>query len=453
MERDFLKDVTPPAHKRSIRDIPIPVSRKNTESVSTGNAINLKKIKIRSTDEREEVTSKPQPQPQVVTKGGEYYREFVAAQNQKPRSSRHITVPLTLIVIIGLVFGALNVFASATITVAAKKASVDVDQNIPVVDIALVENETQLPYRNIEFSKMVSEDITASGEEYVSKKSSGIITVYNNYTNKPQELLKNTRFQSTAGKIYRIEKIIAIPGYKMSGTKKIPGQIDVTVVADATGDSFDTGKTDFTIPGFKGQEQFTTIYASSKTDITGGFEGSRKIIADADLKATTDKLKSNLKSALVEEVKNQLPNNLVPIYDDSSFTIDPIQKKDVGDDKVNIQVSGKITVKVIDKHKLSQKIAEYAVSDYKVGEKVLVQEFSSLNITTSTGSVNVSGKADIVWQIDDSELKKAAAGTPKNQIQSTFASFVGVQKLESKFMPTWKSNFPENVDDINVVIN
>jgi len=444
MTQDFLKDITPPAHKRSIRDIPIPVSRKNTNG---SHEVNLKKIKVTEPRKEQPVSSSHTTSASSIDQ--QYYKDFLSHQTAAPKKSR--IVPMFFIVLLAaLAFGGLHVFAYATITLHIKNATVDLNSTIQVVDIADVENENQLAYREIPFSKEVSTTIEATGEEYVSTKSSGIITVYNEYTTKPQNLLKNTRFESTSGKIYRIDKSINVPGYKTSGGKKIPGSIDVTVYADVTGESHDTGKTDFTIPGFKGQEQFKTVYAKSKTDIDGGYEGNRKIIAKEVMTATTDTLIARIKTDLITEVNNQLPSNLTPIFDDTSFVIDPIQKKDDASGKVLVSVAGKITVKVVDRNKLSEKLAEVSIPDYVAGDDVLVEDFKALTISLTDESVTVAGTAHIIWQINEDEIKKKAAGTLKNETQATFSSVTGVEKIETKFMPVWKTAFPENVDRIKI---
>lgn len=446
MGQEFLKDITPPAHKRSIRDIPIPVSRKG---VDTGHDINLKKLKVNQpTNASVQKTARPVSGTAGVDE--QYYKDFLAHQTPKKRSS--IAGPLFGIVFVfALIVGGLHVFASATLTLHVKDAFITLNNTIDIVELSKVETETQLVYREIPFSKEVSTTIEATGEEYVSKKSAGVLTVYNEYSTKPQNLLKNTRFESASGKIYRIDKSVNVPGYKTVDGKRVPGTLDVVVYADATGIEYDTTDKEYTVPGFKGQDQYTLVYARLKNPIDGGFEGTRKIVSADALATATETLTAELKSSLVTEVTKQLPTNLIPIYNDASFDISPLNKKDGDDGKVHLSLAGKLTIKVVDKNKLSEKLAEVSIPDYVVGSDVSVEDFTKLSISMSENSISVSGDAHIVWQIDENEVKKMAAGTPKNQVQSTFQNLAGVEKIETKFTPMWKSAFPDKVERINVV--
>ena len=444
MGQDFLKDITPPAHKRSIRDIPIPVSRKSAEA---GHAINLKKAKINH------ITKSDSKNEQAHSSSGvdeQYYKEFLTHQTPK-KNNTFLKSVVGVVIFVALVFVGLQVFASATVTLHVKGARASLNNTIDIIELSKVEKETQLAYREIPFSKEVSTTIKATGEEYVSKKSAGVLTVSNEYSTKPQNLLKGTRFESITGKIYRTDKSVNVPGYKTVGGKRVPGTLDVVVYADATGAEYDTNDTNFTIPGFKGQDQYSLVYARLKNPIDGGYEGARKILDPEVLNKTVENLTAELKSNLIAEVSKQLPNNLIPMYDEASFIIDPLVKKDLDDNKVQLSLTGKLNVKVVDKSKLSEKIAEISIPDYVVGQDVMVEDFSKLKITSNAESITLSGDAHIIWQIDEDEIKKLVQGISKNQVQNAFQKISGVEKIETKFMPVWKSTFPDKIDRINVV--
>jgi hypothetical protein len=68
-------------------------------------------------------------------------------------------------------------------------------------------------------------------------KATGTVTVYNSYSASPVNLVKNTRFQTPDGLIFRSPSAISIPGKKSGG----PGQVDVTVVADQEGSQYNVG--------------------------------------------------------------------------------------------------------------------------------------------------------------------------------------------------------------------
>jgi len=136
-----------------------------------------------------------------------------------------------------------------------------------------------LGYRTIELDKEVSKTVESDSEEFIQSKASGTITIYNEYSDKTQNLIKNTRFESPQGLIYTIQSNVAVPGYKMVDGKKVAGSIDAKVVASAAGENYNVDSTSFTIPGFKGQEPYELFGAKSKTPISGGFDGVKKIVS------------------------------------------------------------------------------------------------------------------------------------------------------------------------------
>ena len=71
---------------------------------------------------------------------------------------------------------------------------------------------TGLSFEIMRLSAEESDLVTATGISSSGQKAGGKITVYNNYSNAPQKLIINTRFQTSDGKIYRIREPIVIPG-------------------------------------------------------------------------------------------------------------------------------------------------------------------------------------------------------------------------------------------------
>ena len=72
--------------------------------------------------------------------------------------------------------------------------------------------------------------------------------------------------------------MVTIPGTKVENGKTVPGSKEVDVVADKAGAEYNIGLTDFTIPGFKGSPKFETVFARSKTEMTGGYVGNSQIV-------------------------------------------------------------------------------------------------------------------------------------------------------------------------------
>ena len=130
-----------------------------------------------------------------------------------------------------------------------------------------------LAFEFVQVSDEETRAIPATGVEQVDEKASGKITIFNEYSEKVQRFVKNTRFESPKGKIYRIAESVDIPGMKKSENDIVPGKVTVTVYADSPGEEYnlpDT-KTFFTVPGLKDSPMFKGFYAESITPIVGGF--------------------------------------------------------------------------------------------------------------------------------------------------------------------------------------
>jgi hypothetical protein len=90
--------------------------------------------------------------------------------------------------------------------------------------------------------------------------ASALMIVYNEYSTTPQRLIKNTRFESSSGLVFRIAETVEIPGYTVSDTSMVPGTVSVRVYADEPDPIYLIGPGDFTIPGFEGLPQEGKLY-------------------------------------------------------------------------------------------------------------------------------------------------------------------------------------------------
>lgn len=453
MEKKILEDITAPAHKkRSIRDIPIPATRKNNslqqEKVTQGHEINLKKEKYE--DLNDDFINKKTPQDLISEKFNAGFDDDT--EEKRPRGRKKKIAFFIIIIFLGLFF-LISLFEKATVTIYPKKALAEIDETLNIVENDSLNSEFELGYRKLEFSREEEIITKATGEEKVSEKASGEITVFNEFTEKSQRLIKNTRFESPDGKIYRVLDSIEVPGFTEENGKIIPGKLDITVYAENPGEDYNIGKVDFTIPGFKGQEQFDYFYAKSKTDIQGGFDGIRKIISESDLEQAKNNLQNKLKENIIKDLQEQLPKNLVAIYSDDLFTFsDPIQENS-GSDELKIKMTGNLSAKVIDKSQLSKKLAEKNLNEYRRNEEILITNIDELEINylaEEEMSIHIKGEAKFEWQNDENLLLESLLGIERSKTKDVFSGFSGISKGEVLIFPPWKSSFPDKKDDIDI---
>lgn len=471
MDKDPLENIDSPAHKRSIRDIPIPAGRNyqsqesSAQSMSHPNAIDLKQVAVKQ-QTGESVTE------EILTDD-----EIRAVQKKNRRRSggkKKVVVSLLSVIVVGLVFAVMSAFGKAEVTIYPKKASASVDDLISATPVDEVTEDTEFGYRTIEFSREANSTVEANGEEYVSQKSSGDITVFNSYSESAQKLIKNTRFESPDGLIYRVQESIEVPGYtKNSSGETVPGSLRVTVYADEVGDSYNKNLSsdesiEFKIPGFLGQEQYDYFYAKSETSLTGGFDGVRKIVSEENLESAKVDLKEKLKNDLMNEVNEQLPNNLIAIYSEDSFDYSEINQNDLEGGQVEISMVGNVTVRVVDKYEISEKIAEDNITSYTKGDAILISNLDNLEISFQKVEkeamgidgeseirieemISVSGDLSFVWQIDEESLIKGLKGTNRENMKDVLSGFSGIDRAEADISPFWKKSFPEK--EGKIIIN
>jgi hypothetical protein len=198
--------------------------------------------------------------------------------------------------VIGCV-GAIYAFSGAKVVVTPTT-------NVATVsgDFSATPSAGDLPFEVISVEKVGMQQVKAEGTENANDPSQGTITIYNGQE-KPQELIKNTRFETSDGLIFRIHESVKIP----AGTATAPGQLQVTAYADAGGEKYNVGPTTFTLPGLKGGASFTLVYAKSTGSMSGGFSGVRPSVSVKTREAQSATIQAGLDKDLKEEVATKIP--------------------------------------------------------------------------------------------------------------------------------------------------
>ncbi len=442
-----MQDIIPPQKRKSIRDIPLPDGKQRQpqtqpqpHTISIERREEPKKVvaeevfKIRKTYEEPVLEEEEEPK-----------RHFKEIGSRKRGGSKKTLIISTLVIV--LVLSGIFVSRSgAKVYVYAKELSQS--SNVSVENI---------PYTTVEITSEKTVSIKATGEEKVTEKAKGKITIYNEYEETEQRLLKNTRFESPNGLIYRIPSSVIVPGSKRDDKGNVvAGKLEVEIVADEVGEKYNIGASKFTVPGFKDLPQFESFYAKSEGDIAGGFDGIRKVISESDRQESETLLKNQLKEALLTEAKSKTtPENLV-LADESMILYEILSDKVEGN---NVSISAKGTIKAtsFDYQNFSNTIAKSSITQFSEFENVVITNIDKLNISVSkqendsTAKIELSGSIDFLWKNNEEELKRAIAGTDKNSIKDTVELFPGITKISSEVRPMWKKTFPEDVSKIEII--
>lgn len=445
-DNNFLQDVIPPANKRSIRNIPIPKHRKSEDKIEE--EIPETKTDFATTDVIPPVKRTHSVSRQTIMEREEKMPKLKKPINlDKPKKKLFISLIAGVVV---LFFIIANLFTSASVTINPRTETINVES---VLIIKNSESESgDLMYTNKEVSQESTKELKATGEKEVSIKSSGRIIVYNNFSDKDQPLVKQTRFESPDGKIYRIQDSITVPGQKTEDGKIVPGSIEVEVFADKAGEEYNIEPTDFTIPGFKNLPQFDGFYARSKTAMTGGFEGVRKVVNESDRQSAESSMSQELKEALVEMIKtDESTAGKVVVYDDSNFLFESSEEPDSGDNVV-LRTKGTLTAKIINPEIIAHKLAERHIPTFNISNDVTLHDSESLQYSLTDNNLSIFGNVVIEWVINQNTLKEQLSGKSKSEVSEIFKEFDGIDKAAVDLKPFWKRSFPDSVQDIDVVI-
>ncbi len=324
-----------------------------------------------------------------------------------------------------------------------------------------------LTYRVLTLSEDFTKEIPATGEEQVSERASGRLVVYNNFNTSPQLLIKNTRFETPEGLIYRISESVTVPGQKRgSDGKMMPGSIEVTVHADEPGDRYNIGLTDFTIPGFKGTSRFEGFFARSKTSMTGGFVGKRKTAPASEISLAREILRREASQKLRARSEAEVPEGFQILQTGTyeEFEELPLQSGD-NDSAVSVVLRASLYAPIVPVNLLAKTIAGSVVPSYDANEEVTIGEKSALSyIRTDSDpfdprsgtdlTLTISGDIAIVWVLNPEALVSDLAGKSVEAVPTILGGYPAVERVRNiSIRPFWKDTFPENPEDIRLTLS
>ena len=431
-----IEDIIVPERRRSIKDIPIPNGRRNNNGYHSpipprGNfdALQIEK----------DYSIPPHP---------------IKRQGWRSRKNVWMATGIALLV---LIFAILSLFNGATLAYVPKSVALSFDHDVYT---ARKTGEDGLFYNIIKLSGDKDLEVSASGEEEVRRKANGTIIIYNASTNK-QRLRATTRFETPDGKVYQVENAITIPGKKMTSGVEELGTLEVTVSAEQPGEEFNIGLTDFTLPGLKGTSLFSSVYARSKTKMSGGLAGVQKIVESGEMARVKTELEKALRDELISEARAQVPEDFILLPSLSSVTFEDLPLTDsLSKNSATVNVRADLLGIMFKRNDLSNHLALDKIT-LASGESVDIIELDSLNFafadTLPVGlslsnevKFSVTGEAIAVWFTDEVALKADLVGKHKGDIPSILNNYPAVRSATATIRPFWKKSFPSDSADISM---
>ncbi|TSC73268.1 MAG: hypothetical protein G01um101448_832, partial [Parcubacteria group bacterium Gr01-1014_48] len=366
MQKNIIQDVVPP--RRSIRQIVVP----GTQAA------------------RPSDTAMPQ------SSAGQINRNRRPMYTTTPPSQRTSHKGIWVVVFLAILFLYLTLavfFAGAIIRVTPREQQTTINGSF-----IAKQNPAQfeLPFETMTVSAENTMSVPATGEKYLEQKASGRITIYNDYGDSPLRLIKNTRFESPSGLVYRIaNSIIVPPQEKVDGVSK-PGMIDAEVYADTAGAEYNLESGLFTIPGLKDTPQYSGFYAKTKTPIAGGFDGMTKVLDVTKETEARTKLRTDLSEQLKAQAHNEVPEGFV--FFDSAIYLEATSLLNTPTDTDSLVLVGeKVSLHgiIFNEAALATYIARNTIQNFDNGS-VHIPDIKKLVVEIATDYIDKLSEADTI---------------------------------------------------------
>jgi len=414
--------------------------------------------------------------PKLVKKIEKEIKDFLVDEKNHPKQSvkKHKTsqqkkgypiwLPISIVVFIFIVFLGLYLYFKlpmAIITIWPKveilsfKQIITADKSATTID----PKAFLIPAEYFEESKTISQDFSATGNASDEGKASGIITVYNK--SNISSLREGTRFVSDSGKLFISPSRIILPPPQKSGSKIIPGKVEVKVEAAEGGESYNIAPSEFSLPGLKGTADYYNIYASSDAPMTGGFAGKIKKVTNDDIENAKKEVVKKATEETIELIRKNLPDGYVLLDNATSSEIIESSadvKSGTVAENFKYQATVKVKALVFKKSDLDAFAKNY-IATQKPDNKTLLAE--SYKIDYNIGAVDVSaGKimlnlefsTGIYDDINRNSIAMSFMGKNEDQINEVIANSLQdkISRAQVKFWPFWVKVAPKNQKGVKV---
>ena len=347
----------------------------------------------------------------------------------------------------------------ADVTVLLKESSSSLDAEVTAqADQESVDIQAKrIPLRVVETEKDITQSFPSTGQSSASdKRARGMVTLSNAFSENAQSLVATTRLESPDGKIFRLVKGVTIPGMKEVDGKSSPGTTDAEVVADSSGEEYNIEPTAFTIPGLKGGPKYEKMSAQSLKAFEGGGKGDGAIAsvsADDVARAKESSLKS-----LPESLRSELEKDLQPgekLLDDAllSEVISSGAFPSVGAVASSFDFRMHVSVRALVFSEADvQAVAAALVGTDVHPEDVSVEytvprpDFTAKSLGIKTHISYAKGN-----DVDVEAVKQSILGKSISDVQTIFADYPNIQKIEVVFWPKFMtSRIPSRASQVTI---
>lgn len=412
------------------------------------------------TDQRQEpATGEYAPAQRQAPRERDEIPSIVIEDGRKKGNARLILSVVLFFVITGGAIGLSALMGKTELTINPQNR----EPNVSADFVAYPDRrEGELSYEIMTLEATQESQVTASGQVIVEEQATGVIEIIKT-TPGTERLIKNTRFRTPSGLIYRIQESVVVPG----AVDGVPGTIQAEVFAEAVGEEYNvpTGTT-FDIPGFE-EGGFTALYeaitARATQPLTGGFSGPQFQIDENELATARQALQVELRNNLLARIENEKPAGTIAFPGSVAISYTELPAVEYGQDLVTVREQALLQIPLFQVQEFGSYIAQETVATYD-GSPVRVDDpsaliFSYTSPTTSSSvianepslSFNLTGKPLLIWEYDADSLKENLAGLPKTAINNAVSAYPGIDAATVRITPFWKRTFPADPEEIVII--
>ncbi len=368
---------------------------------------------------------------------------------------------LAIVIIASTIYLALFVLPKVNLTLVFQKIPWNFDGSV-VVDDKLKETsvsgtEIRIKGESLSEKKNMTASYPASGTKLIEKKATGKLVVYNAYSSSKQSLVKDTRFATPDGKIFRLDKSVTIPGASIENAKIVPSSVEVTVTADKPGIEYNIPPTSrFRIPGFQGTAKYDGFYGESKEAMTGGFVGEVKVPTEDDSAKAKTEVHKSLEDSLTTQIAVSLPKDIKVLPSAREFVISKEDIDEVAGEDGKFKITSYAEVKILGfrEEDLLSALGNLAASDTKLDLMRLdyTLDYGEPRVDFSYGrlSAAISFKSNWARKFDVEDFKKSIRGKSELDLKSKILGLPGIRSGEVKLWPFWVRSAPSDLKNIKV---
>ncbi len=372
-----------------------------------------------------------------------------------------------------IIIAAATLLSRAKITVALDKVNWNFSGTIyastVIKDPYFANGQARIAGVVLQKDKNITGTFPATGTEDVNRKASGQITIYNAYSTAPQALVKDTRFATPDGKIFRIREGIVVPGAKLVNNKLVPSTLVVTVYADKPGADYNIPPATFRIPGFQGSPKYEGFSAQSTAPMMGGLIGVGKVATSIDIAKAKDQNKKNLSDALRTELTLSVPQEIKLLSGASVFTVTKEVVSPDADSAGNFTVTTAGTLKLFgfkeDDFTKALKSAlvnappagattdsTEAISNDDLVLKSGTPQYGNPQVDFNNNNMTMSVTIDSVWvhAFDADRFRTEALGKSPEELNASIKNFPGVKWATVSLWPFWVMHVPGNPNKVTI---